>query len=79
MRVQTDFNRKEKTLWSVVNVPVGTVYSWGAMQVSYLRVEGGSVCLSNWDFVPDSHAHFSSEGPRVELALDASLIIKYEG
>jgi hypothetical protein len=79
MNLHVDFNRVEKELHHPLEVQLGKVYSWGAMQVHYLRVDGGSVCLNTWDFIPDTHEHFGKSGPRVELAIANNLTLRYEG
>ena len=79
MNIHVDFDRKTKEYLSTIAVPMGKVYSWGAMQVHYLRVDGGSVCLSTWDFIDEDHEHFGPTGPRVELAIANNLTLRYEG
>jgi hypothetical protein len=80
MNVSTTVNKPEPVLKHPADLPLGTVYSWGNKSASYLRVYEGCVCLSNWDFIPLSHAHFSkAQGPRVQVADKADLTITYEG
>lgn len=78
MNIKTDFNRKDKTYFATRAVPMGKVYSWGSMQQSYLRVDGGSISLGTYTFLPLTHPHFGPDGPRVEIASKADLTIQYE-
>lgn len=78
MNVSTTVDQYEPTLIKAVEVPRGKVYSWGDKVVSYLRVKDGSICLTNWDFIPIIHPHFSMQGPRVQIAEKADLTIKYK-
>lgn len=82
MNVATTVKKHVPTLVSPIDVQLGQVYSWGEKAVSYLRVFGGSVCLSNWDFISTTHPHFKEgSGPsvKVEVADKADLTITYEG
>lgn len=79
MNLHVDFDRKTKEYFSARDVEPGKAYSWGAMQVHYLRIYEGSVCLSTLAFIPDTHRHFGPDGPRVELAIANNLTLRYEG
>lgn len=80
MNVSTTTNKYKPVLIHPIDVPNGSVYSWGDKHVSYLRVDNGCICLSNWSFVPDTHDHFKiGRGPRVQVAEKADLTITYEG
>lgn len=79
MKVTTIVNKPGPVLTNPRNVKVGTVYSWGSKKESYLRVAGGSVCLSNWDVLLLVHPHFSAGSLDVQIADTAELTITYEG
>lgn len=63
-----------------IDVPVGSVYTYGDERFHYLRVNGGSVALiGDYRFLsPHTHdIHFSANGPVVRIAKDATLTATY--
>lgn len=78
MDISTKRNTPEIKLVRPQDVPRGRVYAWGTRSVSYLRVGGGSICLSgSYEYLPLSHSHFLP-GTQVEIGT-ANLCVTYEG
>lgn len=50
-------NRPSSAKVRAFEVPIGQCYTWGTGQVHYLRVNTGSVCLSDWAFIPFMPSH----------------------
>lgn len=84
MKVDTNVIKKRTPKCWPIDVPAGTVYSWGIKGINYLRVSNGTVCLvDGYTHIGEDHAHFSKEGraghndPWVDIA-DATLTATYE-
>lgn len=77
MNVSTSINKPQIELVNSADVPRGAVYSWGAKAISFLRVQGGNVRLSDFAFIPEGHEPFHPAS-KVQVA-KADLRLTYEG
>lgn len=80
MKVDVKILKQPKLLRWPGDLPPGTVYSWGARAVMYLRTQTGSVQLTgDYEVLTMQHPHFNrhTNQPFAEVA-DATLTATYE-